>query len=106
MDAQGNPPCANDACVISPEQDEFKAEIYPNPTTGECQLQYEVSGQEFVQVAVYNQLGTLMRMVSSDYEETGERTISLGTESLPSGNYVCRVRVGENVSYINLVIKK
>jgi hypothetical protein len=102
----GTAPCAYVDGVSSPEPDEFKAEIYPNPTTGACQLQYEVPNWEFVQVAIYNELGTLVRMVSSGYEEVGEQTISLGTESLPSGNYVCRVRVGDVVRYINLVITK
>jgi hypothetical protein len=51
-------------------------------------------------------LGTPVLAVSSDYESEGQHTISLGTESLPSGNYVCRVRVGADVSYINLVVKK
>jgi hypothetical protein len=59
-----------------------------------------------VQVAIYDVLGNQVRMVSSGYEEEGQQTISLGTETLPSGNYVCRVRVGDRVSYINLAITK
>lgn len=81
-------------------------EIYPNPTTGSCQLKYEVPNRAFVQVMIYDELGNQLRMVSSGYEEAERRTISLGTESLPSGNYVCRVRVGETVTYINVVVKR
>lgn len=81
-------------------------EIYPNPTTGGCQLKYEVSDRSLVQIAIYDLLGNRVRLVSSDYEESGNRTIPLGTESLPSGQYVCRVRLGNDVTYINLAIQK
>ena len=80
--------------------------IFPNPTTGACQLQYEVPDHAFVQVAIYNEIGTLVKMVSSNYEDEGQQTISLGTENFVSGNYVCRVRVGDRVSYINLEVRK
>jgi len=88
------------------EQDKIEPQLYPNPTTGQCTLIYQVTDQSFVQVAVYDMLGNPVRAVSSEYEGEGQHTISLGTESLPSDNYVCRVRVGGDVSYINLVIKK
>jgi hypothetical protein len=45
-------------------------------------------------------------MVFDGYLNVGPQSISLGTETLPSGNYVCRVRVGDRVSYINLAITK
>jgi hypothetical protein len=102
----GVAPCAYVDGVAIPQQDNFNAQLYPNPTTGECTLVYQVTGQSFVQVAVYDMLGTPVLAVSSDYESEGQHTISLGTESLPSGNYVCRVRVGADVSYINLIVRK
>jgi hypothetical protein len=51
-------------------------------------------------------LGKEVRSVLSEEQEPGEQSISLGTETLPSGNYICRVSVGERVSYINLAITK
>jgi Secretion system C-terminal sorting domain len=81
-------------------------EIFPNPTTGACQLQYEVVERSLVQVAIYDILGKEVRDVMNDYSSDGQQSISLGTETLPSGSYVCRVRVGDRVSYINLSITK
>jgi Secretion system C-terminal sorting domain len=81
-------------------------EIFPNPTTGACQLQYVVLDRSFVQVAIYDMLGKEVKAVMSDYSDAGTQSISLGTETLPSGNYVCRVRVGDRVNYINLAITK
>jgi hypothetical protein len=81
-------------------------EIFPNPTTGACQLQYLVMDDALVQIAIYDALGKELRSVFSGYGESGQQSISLGTETLPSGNYVCRVRIGDRVSYINLAITK
>ena len=85
---------------------ELNPQLYPNPSTGACTLVYQVDGESFIQVAIYDVAGNQVRVVSSEYEGEGQHTISLGTESLPSGNYVCQVRVGDRVCYINLVITK
>jgi hypothetical protein len=90
----------------SQEPEPPSPEIHPNPSTGAMQLDYTVTDRSFVQVGIYDELGKQVRLVSSGYEESGSQSISLGTESLPSGNYVCRVRVGDRVSYINLEIRK
>jgi hypothetical protein len=84
----------------------FKAVIFPNPTSGACLLQYQLADPASVQITIYDMLGKEVRLVSDAEEESGIQSISLGTESLPSGSYVCRVRVGDKESYINLVITK
>jgi hypothetical protein len=101
-------PCQNCVASVAETVDAsvFKAGIFPNPTSGACLLQYQLTDPAFVQIAIYDVLGKEVRSVSSGYEETGEQSISLGTETLPSGNYICRVSVGDQVSYINLAITK
>jgi hypothetical protein len=81
-------------------------EVFPNPTTGTSQIQYEVPERAFVQIAIYDLRGNVVRLVSSNYEEAGSHLLSLGTEALTSGNYVCRIRVAEYVWYLNLAIVK
>jgi hypothetical protein len=90
----------------APVQDWFNPEVFPNPTSGGMTLTFTLSERSLTQIAIYDVLGNQVRFVSSGYEESGPQSISLGTESLPSGNYVCRVRVGDRVSYINLAITK
>ncbi len=86
--------------------DWFHPEIFPNPSSGGMTLTFNIISQSFTQISIYDLLGKKIKEVLSDYSEEGPQSISLGTETLPSGNYVCRVHVGERVSYINLVIKK
>ncbi len=86
--------------------DWFNPEVFPNPSNGEMTLTFTTLAQSLTQISIYDVLGNQVRLVSSGYEESGPQSISLGTETLPSGSYVCRVRVGDRVSYINLAITK
>ncbi len=85
--------------------DWFNPEVYPNPSTGGMTLTFGVEERSFTQIDIYDILGNALKEVFIGYTETNQ-SISLGTETLPSGNYVCRVRVGDQVSYINLAITK
>ncbi|HZK75691.1 MAG TPA: zinc-dependent metalloprotease, partial [Candidatus Kapabacteria bacterium] len=98
--------CSNGVHTQKNEDTGPYPEIYPNPSTGAAELDYTVKDRSFVQIAIYDMLGNMVSPVSSDYEEIGSYKISLGTESLPSGHYVCRIRVGETVTYLNLVIER
>ena len=89
-----------------PEPDWFNPQIFPNPSNSGMTLTFDVEDRNFVQITIYDVLGKEVNEVSSGYDEQGPQSLSLGTESLPSGNYVCRVRVGDRAAYINLVIKK
>jgi hypothetical protein len=99
-----------DQLGVAPAQNEEpeppSPEVYPNPSNGGMTLSYTVSKYSFVQVMIYDALGNVVHESYSAYEAAGSRSISLGSELLPSGHYACRVRVGERVSYINLVISK
>ena len=86
--------------------DWFNPEVFPNPSNGEMTLTFGVHIRSFTQIDIYDILGNAMKEVSSGYSNAGTQSISLGTETLPPGNYVCQVRVGDMVSYINLVITK
>lgn len=100
--------CEADVSVkLGPQpNDWFHPEVFPNPSNGGMMLTFSMVERNFTQISIYDMLGNAVREVSSDYLNEGEQSIPLGTESLPSGNYVCRVRVGDRVSYINLVISK
>jgi hypothetical protein len=88
------------------ETDWFNPLVFPNPSNGGMTLAFTTIERSFTQVAIYDMLGKNVMNVVSGYSDEGPQSISLGTESLPSGNYVCRVRVGDRVSYINLAITK
>ena len=80
--------------------------IHPNPSTGGTELDFTIATRDFVQVTIYDVLGRDVLDVYSGYENPGTQSMSLGTETLPSGHYVCRVTVGDRADYIDLVIQK
>ncbi|HET6400489.1 MAG TPA: T9SS type A sorting domain-containing protein [Candidatus Kapabacteria bacterium] len=81
-------------------------QIFPNPTTGASKLKYQVPDREFVEIAIYDVLGSGIKAVFSGYVGAGQHAISLGTEAFPSGRYVCRVRIGESVTYLNVAVER
>ncbi len=93
--------------VSTPQQpDWFNPEVFPNPSSGGMTLKFTTVESSFTQIAIYDPLGKQIMEVMNGYSNEGPQSISLGTETLPSGKYVCRVRVGDMVSYINLAITK
>jgi hypothetical protein len=75
-------------------------EVFPNPATGLVTI--HSGGAQIEQVSVINLLG--VDLLNLPNVRQSELTVDMS--KLPSGNYVCRVRVGDRVSYINLVIQK
>ncbi len=100
--------CEEDVSVkLAPQRDNwFNPEVFPNPSNGGMTLTFTSIAPSLTQIAVYDVLGNEVKEVCNGYMNPGPYSIPLGTESLPSGNYVCRVRVGDMVSYINLAITK
>ncbi len=102
----GASPCAYDDGVPKQEREDFEAGVHPNPSTGATELDYTVTKRTLVQITIYDMIGNAIRLVALKYEDAGTYAASLGTESLPSGHYVCRLREGESVAYINVVIQR
>jgi hypothetical protein len=97
---------ASSVAENSEEEENIEPTIYPNPTTGTCQVSYNVKESSYVAISIYDVMGRDISDEFSGYEEQGSYTISLGTDGLPSGHYVCRVTVGEVATYLDFVIKK
>ncbi|MGI0135088.1 MAG: T9SS type A sorting domain-containing protein [Candidatus Micrarchaeaceae archaeon] len=87
-------------------QDLIHPEVFPNPTNNGMTLNFRVPQRGFVQVLIFDVLGNRVRLVTSRYMDVSSQAISLGTEFLPSGHYVCRVQVGDVVQDINVVIER
>jgi Secretion system C-terminal sorting domain len=98
--------CTGSGVSVGENESLPSPEIHPNPSTAATELDYTITERSFVQIEIYDILGNAVKEVSSGYSNAGPQSISLGTETLPSGNYVCRVRVGDLVNYINLAITK
>ncbi|MBI3364773.1 MAG: T9SS type A sorting domain-containing protein [Ignavibacteriae bacterium] len=71
---------------------------YPNPFNSTTMFRYDLTERGMVQLAVYDLLGRLVKSLVSQVDENGEKIVSWDGrnntgDELPSGIYICRMRV-------------
>ena len=71
--------------------------IGPNPFGSQVQFNYTLESTQDVHIAVYNMLGEQVGVVSSGLQVAGNHTATWNAGSLPAGNYVYRLTVGNQV---------
>ena len=75
-----------DAKVMLGELGKFTAQIYPNPTTGLCNLSIETELESEAQLKVFNAQGQLVRL-SKHLLVNGQNNLSLDLQTQPKGMY-------------------
>lgn len=68
---------------------------YPNPFNPSTVIQYELSERTHVMLSVYNLLGQRVALLVDEVQEAGVHRIPFRPESISSGVYFYRLRVGE-----------
>ena len=82
-----------DEINISPE--EFQLfQNYPNPFNPTTTIKYYILEESFVNLKVYNVLGTEVAELVNEKKTPGLYELNFGGENLPSGVYVYRVEAG------------
>lgn len=120
------PPLVNDSVVDSPvidsnlvnEEAKRLAEsttlnhdkifsVYPNPSTGEFTIAYDLLRRSDVKIAIYNMNGALVKAVTdtkSQYE--GRYRLPVNLNELPNGIYIVSLIHGDKQSVERLVIAR
>ena len=76
------------------QKNDFKFNIFPNPTTTQCQLNYDLKIDALVTVSVYNMLGVLVYS-ETRFENAGNVSHELIVVNLQQGNYSVEVSTKE-----------
>ena len=84
---------------------DFKFNIFPNPTSTQCQLSYDLKKDALVTVSVYNMLGELV-YTETKFENTGSVSHELFIVNLQQGNYSVEVFTNEFKTVKKLTIIK
>jgi hypothetical protein len=74
---------------------EIQLNIFPNPTTDICNLNYTLKENEFVKVCVYNTLGELVYIETKNVN-AGNVSHALNLSELSSGNYSVQISFKNN----------
>ena len=87
---------------VSAESEELPAEVmllgnYPNPFNPETTISYALPQGSKVRLAVYDLLGHEVAVLVDASQPAGQHTVRFDGGDLPSGSYVYRLQVGEEV---------
>lgn len=82
---------------------DFKVEIYPNPTSSSVDITFYLTKKEVVEVAIYNLTGQLIKTLWEGEKSTGLQSIALNKKLL-AGTYFVKIKVGNQVKMKKLVV--
>lgn len=72
---------------------ENSVQIFPNPASNQVTLRYTIPSANEVQCDIVNILGQTVLTVR-EMQTAGEQSLTVNTEMLPAGSYLCRVQAG------------
>lgn len=79
---------------------------YPNPFNPKTLIEYSLKNSGFVKLSIYNLLGEEIKVLVSEYQNSGNYSISFDGSELPSGVYLYRIETGEYANTKKLLLLK
>lgn len=79
---------------------------YPNPFNPSTTITYQLAEATDTELKVYDILGTEVATLAKGFQQPGSYSVQFDASALPSGSYVCRLRAGESVKSIKLMLAK
>lgn len=86
---------------------EYKLEQnYPNPFNPETFINYQIKENGFVSLKVYDLIGKEVANLVNEVQSPGQYSISFDGSNLPSGIYICALRVNDFVKNMKMTLLK
>jgi TonB-dependent SusC/RagA subfamily outer membrane receptor len=76
------------------EVEQLAGTLYPNPTTGQTQVRFQLKSEEQVVLAVFNAAGQQVLSRQIGRRSAGEQLVEFDATSLPPGNYTVTILAG------------
>ncbi len=90
----------------SPDQIGYGLKNFPNPFNSLTTVDYQLTAETNVIVAIYSLLGQRVVTLFEGNLEAGQHSITWDASDLPSGVYFARLEAGENTETIKMVLLK
>jgi hypothetical protein len=71
--------------------------IYPNPVHAQTTIEFSLESRIFVQLTIVDITGRIVYEREAPYVNEGKNQIIFHAENLPSGMYLCRLRIGNDM---------
>jgi Secretion system C-terminal sorting domain len=85
--------------------DQINCNIYPNPTSGELNIEIDVNASSNAVIKVLDVRGTVVKIVQTDLEK-GKNLNNINIGELPSGEYMIQVTDGKALNAVKKITKK
>jgi chitinase len=79
---------------------------YPNPFNPTTTISFTLSGQGYVHLGIFNELGQEVAVLSDGLKEPGRYTVPWNASTFPSGMYICRLRYGSTLFSRKMLLVK
>lgn len=91
---------------ISTLKEEFKFNVYPNPTTEQLNISFNLTKKEQVQVAIYNIKGSLHSSLYNQELAEGKQTLKFNiSDKLAPGVYLAKIKFGNQILTERIMVK-
>lgn len=84
----------------------FTVQVYPNPSSGNAQLQIHTDQRRVLQVSVMNALGQTMIVLPEKTYEAGTSSVAIDAASWPAGVYFVQIRDEAGAHVVRLIREK
>jgi PKD repeat protein len=85
----------NSTSISNPEVEGFNFELFPNPAQDETSLHFSLRSAKMVSVQVLDMLGRIVKSIDAKNYSSGEHSILLKRNDIPSGNYVVKLLIDD-----------
>lgn len=79
---------------------------YPNPFNSSTLIRYSLPKEEFVTLDIYNIIGEKVAALINENKEAGNHEFRYNAGILPGGIYFCRLKSGEFISTLKMILLK
>lgn len=89
-----------------PSYPSLQAVIYPNPSTGNINIRFNISQPENVRIIIYDIWGRKVRTLISEAMVPGNKNVEFGAEDFPGGIYFIRIEAGKYQETMKLILQR
>lgn len=80
--------------------------IYPNPVTSNAILRYNLAEESNIHIGLYDALGNEVKTLANGIASAGEHTATINASEFASGQYLCKMRIGNETKVVIVNIVK
>ncbi|HMP31684.1 MAG TPA: DUF1501 domain-containing protein, partial [Saprospiraceae bacterium] len=84
----------------------LEAKVYPNPASHYIKLEFESKGSSTTSVAIFDAIGSLVKIIFDKRLDSGVQNITIPVEDLPIGIYNLRVAEGSKQKSMKFMIAR